>query len=209
MELSHVQSMSAEPRCVLSSAWGEKSAEEAFHDLFEKNYLSVQKYFARNGVPPEECRDLAQETFLKAYSHLPSFRGESNPRTWLFRIALNHLLNARRSRSTRKREGQEVPLDTWLELAPSSAGSAGSAKGRAADPLEEVLTGERSRCLREAVEQLPPQMQRCVLLRVYHDLRYREIADVLRVSIDTVKAHLYQARLLLKGKLSDFSDRED
>jgi RNA polymerase sigma-70 factor, ECF subfamily len=205
MELSHVQSMSAEPRCILSVAWGDKSAEGAFHELFEKNYLSVQKFFARNGVPPEECRDLAQETFLKAYSHLPTFRGDSNPRTWLFRIALNHLLNTRRSRSTRKREGQEVPLDTWLELAPPSAGSS---QGREADPLEEVLTGELSRCLRAAVEQLPPQMQRCVLLRVYHDLRYREIAEVLRVSIDTVKAHLYQARLLLKGKLSDFGDLE-
>jgi RNA polymerase sigma-70 factor, ECF subfamily len=206
MELSHVQSTSAKPGCVLPPGWGDKSTEEAFRELFEKNYLPVQKFFARRGVPPEECRDLAQDTFLKAYSHLPTFRGDSNPRTWLYRIALNHLLNARRSRSTRKREGQEVSLDIWLEVGSPPAGAPAAHEP---DPLAEVLMGELSRCLREAVEQLPPQMRRCVLLRVYHDLRYREIADVLRVSIDTVKAHLYQARLMLKGKLADFGDREE
>lgn len=201
MDLSPVQSMTAKPGCALPRAWGGKSAEEAFRDLFDRNYLAVQKYFASWGVPTEECKDLAQETFLKAYSSLETFRGESNPQTWLYRIARNHLLNTRRSRMTRKREGQEVPLDVWLEVAPGPAVEA--------DPLEEVLRGELFRSLRQAVMELPPQMRRCVLLRVYHDLRYREIADVLRVSIDTVKAHLYQARLTLRGKLADFGDLEE
>ena len=56
---------------------------------------------------------------------------------------------------------------------------------------------------------LPAQMRRCVELRVHQDLRYKEIADLMQVSIDTVKAHLYQARQQLKGKLSGyFADPE-
>ena len=206
MDLSHVQPTSAEPGRILSpQAWAGKSTEDVFRDLFEENYLAVQKFFARNGMPAEECRDLAQETFLKAFSHLDSFRGEANPRTWLFRIALNHLLNARRSRTTRKREGKEVSLDLLLEAGSPSGGGGGQEEG----PLDVVLSDELSRRLREAVDLLPPQMRRCVLLRVYQDMRYREIADVLGVSIDTVKAHLYQARQVLKGKLADVCDFED
>jgi RNA polymerase sigma-70 factor (ECF subfamily) len=206
MDLSHVQPTSAELLPSLPSpSWTGKSTEDLFKELFDENYLAVQKFFARRGVPAEECQDLAQETFLKAYSHLDSFRGEANPRTWLYRIAQNHLLNVRRSRTTRKREGKEVSLDVLLEAGPPP----GNVEDREADPLKEVLSGELSRRLRDAVDRLPPQMQRCVLLRVYHDLRYREIAEVLRVSIDTVKAHLYQARQILKGKLSDVCNFED
>lgn len=71
------------------------------------------------------------------------------------------------------------------------------------EPLHDMLEEERSRLLRNALEELPPQMRRCVQLRV-QDLRYREIAEILKVSIDTVKAHLYQARQLLKAKLGDY-----
>ena len=51
---------------------------------------------------------------------------------------------------------------------------------------------------------LPPQMKACLVLRVYHDLKYREVADRLRLSIDTVKAHLFQARQRLKSELGEY-----
>ena len=67
-----------------------------------------------------------------------------------------------------------------------------------------MLTGERSRLLREALEELPPQMKKAVLLRVTGDMKYREIAEEMEVSIETVKAHLYQARQHLRDRLSDY-----
>ena len=71
-------------------------------------------------------------------------------------------------------------------------------------PLEEAQHREQVAALREALETLPPQMRRCVLLRLYHGLKYREVAATMNVSLDTVKAHLGQAtarlRTLLRGR---------
>ena len=63
--------------------------------------------------------------------------------------------------------------------------------------------------LGDAMKDLPPQMRQAVFLRVTRDMKYREIADVMHVSIETVKAHLYQARQHLRNRLADyFTDSE-
>ena len=67
-----------------------------------------------------------------------------------------------------------------------------------AAPRAEVLAD-----LRKAVGEMPAQMRRCVLLRVYQDLKYREIAEVMGIKLDTVKAHLGQARARLERELGD------
>ncbi|HEV7518716.1 MAG TPA: RNA polymerase sigma factor, partial [Thermoanaerobaculia bacterium] len=108
------------------------------------------------------------------------------------------------SQSTLKREAQEVPLDEAAEEPGGAASPAGEAGA-----LDGVLSEERSQVLHHALAELPCQMRRCVELRVHQDLRYREIADLMQVSIDTVKAHLYQARQQLKSKLAGyFADPE-
>ena len=79
----------------------------------------------------------------------------------------------------------------------------------ATDPRDEVLAGERRRKLREAVGRLPDRMRRCVTLRIDRGLKYREIAIIMQVSTDTVKAQLYQARQRLKDDLQEYFDLED
>jgi RNA polymerase sigma-70 factor (ECF subfamily) len=71
------------------------------------------------------------------------------------------------------------------------------------DPLRVILTEEETRLLWRAMEHLPPQMRQAVLLRI-RDLKYREIAELMHVSIETVKAHLYQARQHLRDHLADY-----
>ena len=101
---------------------------------------------------------------------------------------------------TQKRDAQEVSLEE-----PGTGGPADSAwESGETGPLDGVLADERSKKLRRAFEELPPQMRRCVMLRVDQDLKYREIAVQMDVSIDTVKAHLFQARQILKNKLGDY-----
>lgn len=70
-------------------------------------------------------------------------------------------------------------------------------------PLDQALRSERREVLRRAIEELPDQMRRCTELRVYQDLSYREIAAVMRRSIETVKVHLFQARKKLKESFGD------
>jgi RNA polymerase sigma-70 factor (ECF subfamily) len=78
--------------------------------------------------------------------------------------------------------------------------------GSALGPLDEVLEEERRQVVRQAIEELPEQMRQCVLLQVYQELSYREIAGTLQLSVDTVRTHLSQARRQLKEKLADYFD---
>lgn len=187
----------------LAEAWqAGGNREEIFRQIFQTYYRPVHVFFLRRGFPADQCQDLAQETFLKVHKGLPSFRREARFETWLFQIAANLFRNTLRSQSTQKREAQEVALDD-VEQEPAF-GTSASGWEAGEGQLEELLSDEQKRVLRSALEGLPAQMRCCVLLRVDQDLRYREIAELMRVSIDTVKAHLYQARQQLKGKLSAY-----
>ena len=85
-----------------------------------------------------------------------------------------------------------------------SASQTAVAEDAAPNPGQAALDHERSRLLREAIERLPEQMRKCLMLRVYQDLKYREIAVVVRLSIETVKAHLFAARRRLQQELGDY-----
>ena len=180
-------------------AWQRGEREEAFSLLFSQYYRPLSFFFAKKGFSPEECKDLNQETFLRVFRSMDSFRNEGPFKAWLFRIATNIYRNTLRERGTQKRDAQEVSLDEASDLASASDPIS------IEDPaLQRMLDDERIQKLRDAMESLPPQMRRCVQLRTDQDLRYRDIAVILGVSIDTVKAHLYQARQQLKAKLGDY-----
>lgn len=184
----------------IEKALGSTGPEE----LFRRYHRPVVLFFLRRGFSAEECRDLAQETFLRVFKNMEAYRGEGSLETWLFQIAFNLYRNALRSLGTRKRDAAEVSLSVTDEAEVAPFG-----RKERSDPLGSLLTGERARLLREALNELPPQMRRCVLLRVEHDMKYREIAQLMRVSIETVKAHLYQARQHLRDKLADHFEEEE
>lgn len=178
--------------------------EVAFRRLFAAYHRPLWRFFARRGFPPEDCHDLTQEVFVRVYTGIGDFRGESRFETWLFRIATNTYRKSLRYEGADKRSGQEVPLEEpeggirhEAEVADESPGTP------PAVPLQSVLRDERRRALRSAIGRLPDQMRRCVVLRIYQELSYREIAGVLQISIETVKAHLFQARRRLKSELAE------
>jgi len=176
--------------------------EESFHQIFRQYYRLVRSFFARRSRSEEEIEDLVQETFFRVHRNLDHFRGESKFETWLFQVSANVYKNTVRSQTTQKRDAQEVSLD---ELATSSGEDAAiSREVRENGPLDDLLQDERSLILHTAMQELPPQMRRCVELRVSQDMKYREIAALMGVSIDTVKAHLFQARQLLRKRLGDY-----
>lgn len=188
---------------------------DEFAEVFEELAPSVVYFFARRGFSPEDSRDLMQETFLKAYRGLSGFRDDAKFKTWLLRIAANVWKNALRDMQAGKRSAMKTvaledlgsdPAEPADEL-PARAGSSG-----AASPLDRAIRNERSRMLREAFEELPPRMRRCVQLRIDGGLKYREIASILSVSVDTVKTQLHQARRRLKDELDEYftvSDEEE
>ncbi|HWM94512.1 MAG TPA: sigma-70 family RNA polymerase sigma factor [Thermoanaerobaculia bacterium] len=181
---------------------GDHNAMDTPEELFRRYHRPVVHFFERRGFSREESRDLAQETFFRVFKHIDGFRGESSVETWLFQVAGNLYKNTLRSQQTLKRDAQEVPLTTEEGMVELDRGS------RDRGALASLLAEERAKMLRNAFKDLPPQMRQAVLLRV-RDLKYREIAKLMDVSIETVKAHLYQARQQLRNRLSDYFTDDD
>jgi RNA polymerase sigma-70 factor (ECF subfamily) len=177
-----------------------------FRQVFERYQPSVYAFFKRKGLTQEECLDLTQETFFRVYKSIQGFRGDASLDTWIRRVATNLWCNEIRRRKTEKRDASEVSLEAELEKGhplPAETGARGA--------LEGLLDDEQRRKLRRAMDGLPEKMRRCLVLRIDQGLKYREIAVLMQVSIDTVKAHIFQARTRLARELGDLdpSDPED
>ena len=180
-------------------AWQEEDRQEIFRAIFDRFYPRVSRFFSSNGLSPDDAQDLAQVTLLRVHTSMRELREEARFETWLFTIARRVLSNARREKATQKRSGREVSLDVVGEPSVETALN----PRREPSPLSRVLEHERQTLVRNAMQELPPQMRLCVLLRVDRGLKYREIAALMRISIQSVKAHLFQARQRLKHELRD------
>ena len=171
--------------------------EANFRIVFESYYRPLQRFFAKKGFAAEDAQDLTQETLLGIYRGVRRFRHEARFETWLYRVATTTYLKRLRSGSTAKRSGIETSYDEGAVEAPTIAAPERQ--------LDTVLDEEKREAMREAIEELPEKMRKCLTLRVYQDLSYREIAVVMKLKVNTVKAHLFQAREKLRGKLGAFS----
>lgn len=177
--------------------------EGAFRFLYETFSPAIKRFFTCWGVPPEDCLDLTQETFLGIYKGLGGYEDRHRFSAWLYRAAkTTHLHWWRRVMALKRPKGQvsldgmENP-DAILPVPPRQ--------------LDDMLNEERRSALRAAVAELPEQMRDCVTLYLYQGLSYKEIAVVKKISVETVKAHLFRARKILKEKLDgfDLGDLED
>lgn len=181
--------------------WLQAGTDVEVHSLwiFERYYSHVRGYFLRRGFRREEAEELAQDTFFQLFREIRSFRGESRFKSWLFAIAANIRRNERRRRGQEMRNAPEVDLDV----------PAGGAIPPLEIPAEQrsperiAYDRERRKRLSRAIADLPTQQRHCLVLRLERGLKYREIAAVLKISLDTVKAHLFQAKQRLKDLLGE------
>jgi RNA polymerase sigma-70 factor (ECF subfamily) len=169
----------------------------AFRLLYETYFHPLQRFFARKGCAPEECLDLTQETFLGIYRGLEGYEHRQRFAAWLYRVATTTFLKRRRRAAAVKRAVVEVSHDAMENPEPALAVPE--------TQLDGLLDDERRSALRAAVAELPEQMRDCLVLRLYHQLAYEEIAAVKKLSVETVKAHLFRARKKLAERLADDS----
>lgn len=173
---------------------GEVELDTAFERLFERYYRSVSYYFAKRGFTTEECHDLAQETFLRAYKRWEHYQvvdgaGESG---WLFTIAANLYRNTLRERRAHKRDVPKSPLSELEEVGIEPVETRD-------DPEEQAVLGEQRRLVLERLEYLPPRMRQCFLLRYVQGRQYKEIAEVMQTSIQSVRSQLHLATKRLRN----------
>lgn len=177
-----------------------------FHLLFCSYYGQVYRFFLRKGVSGEDAPDLTQEVFLAVYKRLGTLQHEEQVQAWLFTIARNVFLNELGRRHAKKREAaQVIPTEAGEECEPAGMDVF---PAKDASVFERLLNDEKLARLAEAMQSLPVKMRRCLELRIREESSYEEIALVMDISINTVKAHLHQAREILKEKLSAYFDVE-
>jgi len=171
----------------------------AFETLVNERSGEIYGLLYRLTENAEEARDLTQETFLRAFQSIMHFRGESDLRTWIYRIAINQARNRWRWWRRRRRDAT-VSID-----APEFGGRLGliatlkSEQPR--DPEQDTLANERERALRKALSSLRRVYREAVVLRDIEGFAYEEIATTLEISVGTVKSRLARGRQELRRKL--------
>ncbi|HKO56963.1 MAG TPA: RNA polymerase sigma factor [Thermoanaerobaculia bacterium] len=164
--------------------------------MYRKYYARIWRYFRSCNVADDEAHDLAQDTFQRLYEHMHQFRGEQEA-VWAFlqQIARRILLNRIRARLATKRNGLTVDIDD-PELALDIAAP------EEPDYAEREQQALRRNRVRQAIAELSEGQQQVLRLWV-QGLKYTQIAQALRVSVDAVKSRLRDARKHLRARLGD------
>jgi RNA polymerase sigma-70 factor, ECF subfamily len=178
-----------------------EAGEDGYKLVFLKYRRRVERFFEKKGAPPEEARDLTQDSFLRVFRGEAKLDNRTQLEAWLFEIARNVWANALRDRTALKRTATLISLDELdSQGEPREAVDPAYTTG-GQDALTSAITREQLEILHHALAELPDQMRQCVRLRLKDDLKYREIAAVMRISIETVKSHLHQAKKRLRPVL--------
>lgn len=164
---------------------GDKSAFSSLVIRHQRGLLRLGLRFVKD---LDQAEDIVQEAFIKAYEKLSTFEGRSSFKSWLYQIALNTARNRLREN---RRETVDVE-DTHLSVGP--VGETTLVHTAIADVLN------------KEVEKLPFRQKTALLLRVYEDLSFNEIAEIMECPYDTAKANYRHALMKLKEV---FEDRED
>lgn len=160
----------------------------------ERVYATVYHMTANH----EDAHDLVQETFIKAFQSLKSFRGGSSFYTWVYRIAVNKTLNF--LKQSRNRQAMSLnDLDAKAEGDPELLALISENT-----PLREVKLTELQKKLNEALQKLSEEHRMAVVLHDVQGLPHEEIARLMDCNIGTVRSRLFYARQQLQGLLSDY-----
>jgi RNA polymerase sigma-70 factor, ECF subfamily len=168
----------------------------AFGELvrqYERKIYSLAKHITQND---EDAEDVLQESFLKAYTHLDSFHGDSKFYTWLVRIAVNEALMKLRKRKSDKTVSLDEPQDTGEDIVTREIAVWED------DPEKKYSREELAEILQTAVQSLKPSFRTVFVLRDIEELSTEETAEALGISIPAVKSRLLRARLQLREKLT-------
>lgn len=160
--------------------------ESAFNLLVERHQRAAYRLAYRFAGDHEDANDLAQEAFVRVYKNLVSFRGDASFKTWLYRIVVNLSLNHVK-RKKRRDTGRVSVDDVSLPVESTS--------------LEEVLASEARDELRGAIETLPEKQRETLILKVFQELKFREVANVMKCSVGTAKANYFHAVQGLKRRM--------
>jgi RNA polymerase sigma-70 factor, ECF subfamily len=139
-----------------------------------------------------EAADITQDVFLKAFRGIRGFRRGSSLKTWLYRIAIREALNHRRWLWRHHRQQDSIDAQTESGQATLEIEDAGST------PFEQAATHELQQAVQQALLKLPEAFRSAVILRDLEGMSYEEVAEVLTITVGTVKSRILRGRRMLR-----------
>lgn len=155
-------------------------------ELYENRIRIIGARFFRD---KSDIDDFCQNVFLKAYTNLRNFRGESLFSTWLTRIAFTTAMNEK----TRTRPTESLDESTQLVATDKT-------------PEEQHFAKEAASAIRNAVMQLPKEYAECINMFFFNGLSHAQISRIMGIPINTIKSHVFRAKKILAEKLKDYKE---
>jgi RNA polymerase sigma-70 factor (ECF subfamily) len=169
--------------------------EKAFRQLVEKYQQLVVNTCFGLVHNTEDAEDIAQDVFIEVFLSIHKFRSDSKISTWLYRIAVNRSLNFIRDNKRRK----------WFRSVDETNAPDGKdaykISGEPGSPDTDMENSQRTELLHEAIDSLPKNQRVAFTLNKYEDLSYKEISEVMQVSLSSVESLIHRAKKNLQKKL--------
>ncbi|MGL4408095.1 MAG: RNA polymerase sigma factor RpoE [Zoogloea sp.] len=178
----------------------QRGDKQAFGLLVSKYQRKLARLLSRLIRDPAEVEDVAQETFIKAYRALPSFRGDSAFYTWLYRIGINTAKNYLVS------QGRRAPTTTEFDSEEAETFEEGDQLRDINTPERLLMTKQIGDTVNRAMDALPEELRTAIVLREIEGLSYDEIATIMECPIGTVRSRIFRAREAISEKLKPLLD---
>jgi RNA polymerase sigma-70 factor (ECF subfamily) len=192
--------VSDELALVQSAKAGDVSAFEELVKRYDRNVFRIAQHITQNR---EDAEDVVQDAFLKAYSNLAQFQGQSKFYTWLVRIAVNEALMKLR----RRRPERMVSLDEDVKTEDDSLPR--EVADWSPNPEQQYTQAELRDILNKTIQGLPATVRTVFVLRDVEGLSTEETAEALELSVPAVKSRLLRARLQLRERLNRYFQRHE
>ena len=173
---------------------GDRAAFRVLVERYEKKIYAVALDMTGDH---HNAEDISQDVFLKAFRSLPGFRGRASVSTWLYRMTVNTCIDRSRKKAWKAMRPKGALTDD--DIYPQSQGCK-----TLSDPEKELEKVLLQRHIRQALDSLTQRERAVFVLRHYHAMSLKEIADCLNVTVGTVKSTLFRALRRLQEKLAPY-----
>ena len=173
----------------------QRGDKQAFGLLVAKYQRKLSRLLSRFIRDPAEVEDVAQESFIKAYRALPSFRGDSAFYTWLYRIGINTAKNYLVAM------GRRAPTTTEFDSEEAESFEDGDQLRDINTPESMLMSKQIAATVNETMADLPEELRTAITLREIEGLSYEEIAGIMNCPIGTVRSRIFRAREAIAARL--------
>ncbi len=171
---------------------GDKRAFDLLVIKYQRKLARLLSQFIRDAA---EVEDVVQETFIKAYRSLPSFRGESAFYTWLYRIGINAAKNYLAA------QGRRASTTNEFDIEDAENFEEGSQLRELNTPESELMSRQIAQTIHQTLQELPEELRTAITLREIEGLSYEEIANIMSCPTGTVRSRIFRAREAIADKL--------